>query len=353
MKTYNNLWEKICSLENLDLAYRKARKGKTKKDYVRAFEKDLKNNLCLLRTELLLNAYRPLPLKAFIICDPKTRRISKSEFRDRIIHHALCNIIEPIFEKRFIYDSYANRKGKGVFKALERFDFFKQKITPCGHVLKADIRHYFDEIDHDVLLQIIQKKIKDIRVIWLICQILNNHSKTKGMPLGNLTSQFFANVYLNELDQFVKNKLKVRYYIRYVDDFIILGKERKILEKCKSEINIFLQDKLHLALHPEKSKIKSLKQGVLFLGFRNFYYHRLLRKTSRKKILLKLESYKQQYDQKKIDYNKIYDCAQGWIAYARHANTRNLRKRIAQLVDQYFPNELSTTEINRLLKILS
>src|SRR3989344_8491222 len=234
MKRHGNLFEELCSYENLKLAFKKARKGKTQRPYVIEFEKNLKNNLIELRTELLFHNYSPKPLKTFILRDPKTRKISKSDFRDRIVHHALYNIIEPIFDKIFIYDSYANRKGKGSLAAIKRFDKFKRKISKNGklngwfnnnqvkgYCLKADIKHYFEEVNHEILLNIIKRKIKDNRIIWLIHKILNNFNTKingKGMPLGNLTSQFFANVYLNELDYFVKYKLKAKYYIRYVDD---------------------------------------------------------------------------------------------------------------------------------------
>lgn len=179
MKTYNNLYEKLCSYENLENAFKKAKKRKSAKTYVIEFEKNLKNNLLQLRTELLLHSYQPKPLKNFIVRDPKTRRISKSDFRDRVVHHALCNIIGPIFEKSFIYDSYANRKGKGTIKALQRFDIFKRKVsknnTRICYILKADIKKYFENVSHPVLLKIIGNKIRDGRIIWLIKNILQNH----------------------------------------------------------------------------------------------------------------------------------------------------------------------------------
>lgn len=172
------LYDSLCCYDNLYLAYNKARKHKTTKDYVIEFEKNLKDNLLSLRAELLLHSYKPKPLVNFIVRDPKTRKISKSDFKDRIIHHALCNIIEPIFEKSFIRDSYANRIGKGTLKAVERLEHFKRKasknnIINC-HVLKADIRKYFENVSHGVLLNIIKKKIRDSRIIWLIRVILNN-----------------------------------------------------------------------------------------------------------------------------------------------------------------------------------
>lgn len=232
-----NLYPEIYSMKNLILAWKKARKGKMKKDYVVEFEKNLKDNLKLLHYELKYQYYKPKPLKIFILRDPKTRKISKSDFRDRIVHHALIRIIEPIFEKIFIYDSCANRKGKGNSLALRRLEFFKGKITHNlkteAYCLKADIKHYFQEVNHKILLNIIKKKISDEKVIWLIERILDNNIlgnlEAEGMPLGNLTSQFFANVYLNELDYFVKHELKAKYYIRYVDDFVLLNSSKEQL----------------------------------------------------------------------------------------------------------------------------
>jgi len=325
-------------------AFKKARKGKTKKEYVIKFEKYLLENLLKLQEELKSLNYEPRPLKTFILRDPKVRKISKSDFRDRVVHHALCNIIEPIFDKVFIYDSCANRKSKGNLKAIERFHFFMRKVSRNGEIngwfndnqvkgycLKADVKHYFQEIDHKILIKILREKIQDENVIWLIRQILANHFiKGKGMPLGNLTSQFFANVYLNELDCFVKYKLRVKYYIRYVDDFLILHSSKSQIENWKMQINDFLRDELKLELHPEKSKIISLSRGIDFVGFRNFYYFKLLRKRNKRKILSKIEKYK--YGE--ISHDKILESFQGWQAYAKWANTYKLRNRLLKLIDK-------------------
>ena len=356
MKTYENLYPEITSKENLHLAYKKARKRKTKKEYVQEFRKDLKKNLSLLRIELLLHSYKPKPLETFIIRDPKTRKINKSDFKDRIVHHALCNIIEPIFERIFIFDSYANRLGKGTLSALNRFDFFKRKVsknnTKNCFILKADIRHYFDTVSHEILINIIKRKIKDEKIIWLIKQILSNFNsevKGKGMPLGNLTSQFFANVYLNELDYFVKHKLKIKYYIRYVDDFVIFNSNKEILEKNKEKINLFLKDELKLELHPDKSKIIYLGRGVSFVGFRIFYYYKLLKRFNRKNIQRKLKECSLLKDN--INYNKFYETIQGSFAYMNNANTYRLKRRLIMKIEKSFPNELADIEINRWLKI--
>jgi len=180
MKTHKNIYNEIISLGNLTLAWRKARKGKTKRDYVICFEENLIENLLKLHEELKNQTYYPKQLKHFILRDPKTRKISKSAFRDRIVHHALCNIIEPIFDKTFIYDNCANRKGRGTLFAIKRLKFFVGKVTKNktskAYCLKADIKHYFQEVNHSVLLKVIQKKIKDKKSIWLIKQILDNCS---------------------------------------------------------------------------------------------------------------------------------------------------------------------------------
>lgn len=356
MKTYKKLYENLCSYDNLLLAFKKARKRKSKKEYVREFEKDLEENLLLLRVELLLHAYKPKPLETFILRDPKTRKISKSDFHDRVVHHALCNILEPIFDKLFIYDSYANRKGKGTLKALQRFDYFKRKVTRNntrkGFVLKADVYHYFENVNHNILINIIKRKIKDERIIWMIKQILNNFASQeqgRGMPLGNLTSQFFANIYLNELDQFVKHKLKAKCYIRYVDDFVILDKNVKKLEVFKSKINTFLES-IKLKLHPEKSVIKNILSGISFLGFRVFYYHKLLKNKNSARVRRKIIRFKKMFGKNKIGYDTIYASMEGWAAHAKGGNTYKLRTQVINLFQTFFLGCIASVEIQRWIR---
>jgi len=330
MKTYKNIYYKIYKWENLFLAFKKARKKKSKKQYVKTFEKNLVENLQQLQFELMTKTYKPNPLKTFILRDPKTRKISVSDFRDRIIHHALCNIIEPIFQKTFIHDSCASQKGKGNLFAIKRYYKFLRKVTKngktkgwfnnsqvVGYCLKADIKHYFQEVNHKILLSIVNKKIPDRNTIQLITSILkNNNNKEAGMPLGNLTSQFSANVYLNELDYFIKHELKVKYYIRYVDDFIILSRDKSQLTLLITKIEYFLQEKLSLNLHSQKTHMVRLSQGIDFLGFRNYYYNQLLRKRNIRKMQAKVKEYEEgTISQDK--FNKIY---QGWIARTRQAN---------------------------------
>ncbi len=343
------MYEHLCSYENLFLAYKKARKGKTKRRYVKRFEKNLKENLIKLRKELLNQTYKTYKLKTFILRDPKTRKISKSSFRDRIMHHLIILGIGNKFEKSFIFDSHANQIGKGTHKALERFDKFKRKVsknnTRACFVLKADIKHYFEEVDHKILSNIIQRKIKDEKLIWLIQTILGNYrgggeapSTEKGMPLGNLTSQFFANLYLHELDFFVKHKLKAKYYIRYVDDFVILHNSKKQLKKWKKQINEFLKRKLKIELHPNKSRILLLGQGIVFLGFRVFFYHKLIRKSNLINFERKFNQLNILFKEGVISREKAVESLEGWLAYASHANTYKYRRHVIKLFNKLFPS---------------
>jgi len=360
MKTYISLYSKLCSYDNLELALKKCRKRKTQKNYVMEFEEDIENNLKNLKYELESFTYLPSPMTNFVVRDPKTRKISASHFIDRVVYHALCNIIAPIFEKQFINDSFANQINKGTHAAIKRTEKFIRKVSTqrkspvflgvqlklcptkqitTGFALKADVRHYFDTVDHKILMGILERNIKDRDVIWLIKLILSNHDSEiagKGMPLGNLTSQFFANVYLNELDQFVKHKLKAKYYIRYVDDFVIFHKDKLTLEKWKMQIDSFLRYNLKLQLHPEKSSIIPINRGITLLGFRIFRRYRLLKKSNAKRIWKRLDAFKKKYDEDKMSQEQIVRSLDGWITYAKFANTYNFRNEVIKKAAELF-----------------
>ena len=367
MKTYKKLYHKIFSRENLLRAWKRARKGKTKKFYVIEFQKNLIENLGELQKELESETYIPQPLKTFILRDPKTRRISKAHFRDRVVHHAIVNIIEPIFEKIFIFDSCANRIGKGSLFALKRFDYFKRKVSENGkpvsnkfddnfvkgYCLKADIKHYFQEVDHEILISLIEEKIRDESVIKLIRKILINgqYKEGVGMPLGNLTSQFLANVYLNKLDYFAKHKLKAKYYIRYVDDFTILYDSKEQLEIWKDKIDNFLREKLKLELHPSKSHVLRLSCGINFLGFRVFFHHKLLRKSNLQSFERKFNQIKIMFKEGMLNKEQVLDFLEGWLAYASHANCHKYKKHLIRQFNKEFPFENYKEDSNK--KILN
>ncbi len=348
MKTYNRLYERLISLDNLEDAYWKARSHKSNNSRIIEFDKHQQLHLAVLDRELKDKTYQPQQLRNFVLRDPKTRIISVSEFRDRIVHHALVNILQPIFEPRFIYDSYASRKGKGTLAAIKRFDRFMHKVTKNGkllalpktnndvqgYALKADIRHYFDSVDHKILIRIISQRITDKGVLWLVKAILENYSSGesgKGMPLGNWTSQFLANVYLNELDYYIKFRLKAKFYIRYVDDFVILHRSKTVLRFYLARIESFLHT-LKLELHPDKCRIIPFAKGISFLGYLIFYKYRRLRQRNVRKIFYRLKSFAGNDVPPQNTALEAIEMLNGWNAYAIHANTYRLRCRLAELL---------------------
>lgn len=340
MKTYTNLYQELCTYENLELAFNKAKKRKSSKPYVQAFQKNLKQELCKLQWELLTGTYKPGPLTSFIVRDPKTRKISASHFRDRVIHHAICNVIEPIYEPRFIHDTFANRKGKGTSGTLKRFDKFMRKVGKNGYALKADIRKYFDSVDHAVLLSILGKRIKDQQLLGLVKLILENHKTAtpgKGMPLGNLTSQFFANIYLAELDNFVKHELRAKYYLRYVDDFIIVGKDAAQIEGWKDRIATYLHINMKLELHPDKTKILPLSGGVPLVGFRVFRTHKLLKPSNRRRFMRRLQDYQEGLANGTITQEHVQLSIAGWEGYAKMGDTFKLRQEVRARLSEVKP----------------
>ncbi|GMX59005.1 MAG: RNA-directed DNA polymerase [Candidatus Microsyncoccus archaeolyticus] len=318
MKRKGNLFEKICSFENIYLAYLKARKGKKIKRDILEFNYYLEYNLVDIRNSIEKQKYIHGIYKEFMVHDSKKRLIRAPLFKDRTIHHSLCNIIEPIFEKSFIFDSYACRKKKGSHKGIKRLTLFL-KDNKEKYCLKCDISKYFDSIDQIILFSLIKKKIKDKKTIWLISQIINSFNKeTKiGIPIGNLTSQLFANIYLNELDQFVKHNLKQKRFIRYMDDFLILGKEKRKMHFLKEKIRGFLKNNLKLKLNPKKANVAPLFKGIEFLGYVLFRNYILLRKSTIKRLLKKIK--KELIFSSKNHIN-------AWFSYFKHANSFRITK---------------------------
>jgi len=263
----------IISLDNLLEAWREFLKGKRSRKDVQEFELNLMANILSLHKELADKTYRHSDYHAFNISDPKPRNIHKASVRDRLLHHALYRQLYPFFDRTFIYDSYSCRIDKGTHKAINQFRAFAYKVsqnhTKTVWVLKCDIKKFFASVDHSVLKKIITNYIPDQDIRWLFSQVIDSFetSPDKGLPLGNLTSQLLVNVYMNEFDQYMKHKLKVRYYIRYADDFVILSEDKNYLEKLLAKIDLFLREKLKLNLHPNKISISTLASGVDFLGW--------------------------------------------------------------------------------------
>lgn len=248
-----------------------------------------------LKNDVVNGAYRHGGYKAFNISDPKPRNIHKAAVRDRLLHHAIYRVLYPFFDKTFIADSYSCRIGKGTHKALERFDSFCKKVsrnnTRTVWVLKCDVRKFFASIDHAILLRMLAKYIADPDVLDLLREIIESFSSTRagvGLPLGNLTSQLFVNIYMNEFDQFVKHRLKEKYYIRYADDFVILSESKLWLEQLIPKIRAFLATELKLELHPRKVSITTLASGVDFLGWVIFPDHKVLRTATKRRMIKRL-----------------------------------------------------------------
>lgn len=259
---------------------------------------NLSNNLVNLYKELQEKIYIHGPYFEFNISDPKFRTIHKASVKDRVLHHLIYRELYPYFHKRFIYDSYSCRKEKGAHRALNRFKYFAGKIsknnTRSCYILKCDVKKFFASIDQIILIKIIKRHIEDPDIIWLINQVVSSFYSTRlgiGLPLGNLTSQLFANVYMHEFDMYIKQELRVKYYIRYTDDFIILSNDKEYLQNLLPELKDFLKNKLYLKLHEDKICIKTYASGVDFLGWVHFPYRRQIRTTTKRKIFKKLKRY--------------------------------------------------------------
>lgn len=259
------LYSQLISIEHLLQAWEEFKVGKRNRKDVQFFERNLENNLFSLNQALIKRTYRHSSYTAFNIYDPKFRHIHKARVRDRIVHHAVVSLIEPLFDKTFIYDSYSCRKDKGNHKAVTRLAVFIRKIsknyTGNCFVLKLDIKKFFASVNQSILFDCIKQRVKDPDLLWLIKNILSSFSSNIGIPIGNLTSQIFANIYLNELDQFVKHTLKERYYIRYCDDFAIGSPNKKHLENLISQIETFLKEKLELSFMNIKLLLENILKG--------------------------------------------------------------------------------------------
>ena len=295
MKTLCHRFEEVVSLENLALAWEEFSRGKRNKPDVQLFERNLIDNLVLLHNDLVNHTYKHSKYYAFFVNDPKQRRIHKAIVRDRVVHHAVHRILYPFFAGKFIADSFSCQIGKGTHKALIRFKNIAMQVsrnnTRTCWVLKCDIRKFFASIDHDILFSLLQHSIPDQNILWLLQEIISSFETTPviGLPLGNLTSQLFANVYMHEFDLFTKKQIKAKYYIRYTDDFVIFSHDRNELLSLIEPISSFLFAHLRLSLHPEKLFLKTFSSGVDFLGWIHFPTHRVLRASSRHRILKRIQ----------------------------------------------------------------
>ena len=311
-------------MENLLISWQEFLKGKRKRKDVLEFSVRFMDNILKLKNELKGKQYRHGTYYAFKINDPKPRDIHKAKVRDRIVHHAIYRLLYPYFDKKFVYDSYSCRVTKGTHRAINRFRTLSRKVskndTKTVWILKCDIRKFFANINHEVLKNILRKHIIDDEIMWLLENVIDSFYTRDylniGLPLGNVTSQIFINIYMNELDQFVKRELKVKYFIRYADDFVILNTDKKYLANLIPKVSEFLEEELKLSLNPKKVSITTLSSGVDFLGWVNFPHHRVLRTTAKRRMF------------KKLKINQSKETMASYIGLLKHGNTYKLMKLI-------------------------
>jgi hypothetical protein len=341
-------YEQLCSWDNLYRAYRKAAKGKRGKPPAARFEYRLEDNLIQLQCDLRVKTYRPGDYYSFYIHEPKRRLISAAPFRDRVVHHALCNVIEPGFERSFIRDSYANRVGKGTHRALDRCQQFARRFR---YVLQCDIVQFFPSIDHAVLRCILARKVRDGDVLWLIDQILESGQgvlseeydmvwfpgddlfavhRPRGLPIGNVTSQFWANCFLNPFDHFVKRELWCGGarggYIRFVDDFLLFADDKPTLWRWKQAVETRLTRfrlTIHAGVHP-----RPVTEGIPFLGFVVYPDRRRLKRRKAIHFRRRFRDLLRRYERGEIPLEDVTASARGWANHARYGNTVGLRKAV-------------------------
>lgn len=343
------MYKIIYNFENLYNAYKKARKGKRWKDSIVKYEINTLEATTYLQYLLKTKKYNLGKYNVFRIYEPKERVIMSIPFKDKVVQHSLCdNIIEPIFEKTFIYDNYASRKYKGVHFGLNRLSEFMRRFYRkhgCdGWILKCDISKYFYSIDHNILKNQIRKLINNKDVLWLIDMIIDS-TDNPGLPIGNQTSQFFALLYMNELDHFIKEKLRIKYYGRYMDDFYLIHKDKEYIKYCKVKIEEYVNN-LKLSLN-NKTNIFPIRNGIDFLGFHTYITEtgkviRKLRRNSKARMRRKLKKAKELYIAGKITKDDIDTSFESWKSHASHGNCYHLIKDM----QEYYNNIFKDGEIN-------
>ncbi len=321
-------WEELVNMENLLSAWQEFLRGKRGKRGVQEFQLYLMDNILSLHDDLINSAWYHGPYHQFKISDPKPRIIHKATVRDRLLHRAIYRKLYPVFQPTFIADSFSCQTAKGTHKALERFLQFGRKVsknnTKTCWILKCDIRKFFHSIDQQILMDILKAHIADQKVIALLQEIIDSFDSDRpqtGLPLGNLTSQLFCNVYMNEFDQFVKNQARVKYYIRYADDFVIFSDSKPCLEYLIPVIQEFLRSRLNLTMHPNKVFIKTLSSGMDFLGWVHFFDHRVLRTATKRKMFRKLSD------------NPTLATVSSYAGLLRHGNSYRLQEKVLKVID--------------------
>jgi len=329
------MFEQIYDYKNILLAWKKTQKLRKYENDIMLFRKNLDENLIIIQNELIWKTYNVSPYKNFIIYEPKKRIISALPVKDRIIQHALVNIIEPIIDKYFIFDSHACRKGHGLKLAIERFIKFSKRNKYC---LKCDIKSYFPSINHDILKYLYRKKISCNDTLWLIDTIIDS-TDNPGLPIGNLLSQLSANLYLHELDRFIKHELKIKYYIRYMDDFVIFDNNRMMLLEYKNLIQEYIQSNLLLSLKQEKVSIHETKNGVDFCGFRCYPTYATIKKATKMRFYKNIKHKLSDLYENKTDTEQFLKSLMSIISHSIYSRNFSYRKRIIDIISSAIQHE--------------
>ncbi len=349
MKTHKNLYPKVWDFENLLIAARKAQRGKRREPDVYAFNAQLEKNLLRLQEELRNRTWTPGVYRDFYVYEPKKRLVSAAPYEDRVVHHALYRVLEGVWEPIFIDDSYACRVGKGTHAAANRYTQFSRK---ANYVLKCDISRYFEHVDHGILLGEVSRYVKDDGILWLVETILRSNDARPaaapgcGIPIGNLTSQFFANVYLNGFDHWVKEELRHRFYIRYVDDFVVLADDKAVLHDAFRRIESKLGE-IGLTVHPRKRSVFPVSEGCDFMGYRIWPDHRRLRPKTGYHSRRKLACLARKYKDGELTLDRMHTSIASWIGHVKHADTWGLRKAVLEKIIIVRPAVSSREAVSR------
>ena len=336
MKRHSNLYSVICDMDNLEAAWRYVRLGKRYDREALQFGYNALGNLIDLRNELAWKTYRIGPYREFIIKDPKERLIQYLPLRDRIVQQALHQVVEPIFDGGFIDDSYACRKGKGTHRAMKRLQYYlnaaRQKWGGEIYYLHCDIRKYFPHIDHAILYSLIARKIKCPDTLCLMKAIVDSSTSDPGLPIGSLFSQLSANIYLNVMDQFVKHDLRERYYLRYMDNFIIIHHDKKHLQEVEEEIGGLLANRLYLELNPKMTMINKAALGIEFVGYRVYIDRVKIKKQSVMRMKKRLRIMQVMYRGNRITLHKIGQRVRSWLGHTRYVDAYRL---VGEILSKY------------------
>mgnify|MGYP001571117914 FL=1 len=326
---HSGTFAQIVSLDNLFLAWKNYRRGKGSKKDIQSFEFQLEDNIFELHSDLIRGCYRQGGYQQFRITDPKARVISKAPVRDRLLHQAIYQVLYPAFDSIFIDDSFSCRNNKGTHRAFRQLVRYTRQVShnyrqPCW-ALKLDVKKFFDSVDHGILIKLLAERIHDPKTSYVLYDIIRSFefSPGKGMPLGNLTSQLFANIYLDPLDQFVKKQLKAKYYLRYADDFLVLANDPDELMGYFVEINRFVKSQLQLTLHPNKVSLRKLPWGIDFVGYVALPYYQRPRLKTIKRILKKVADSGEEQSTKSLP---------PYLGYLGHASSFRLVRKLKQII---------------------